>query len=370
MKVAINTRFLLPQLEGIGTFTHEICRRMVLQNKNIEFHFLFDRKFDRKYIYADNIVPHLAFPPARHPILWQLWYEWTIPRYLNKINADVFLSPDNFCSLKTRVPTLMVTHDLAFEHYPNHIRRSHLNFFKRYSKKYHERADRIACVSKFTQQDVIKKYQIHESKTLVTYNGCNESFNTLSDKEKALVKLNIAEGKDYLLFIGALHPRKNISRLVQAFEKFKHQNPSNIKLVLVGRMAWNNGELKSIIKNSVVKEDILQIGHMKNVEGIISSATALCYPSLFEGFGIPILEAFQSGVPVMTSNVSSMPEVAENAALLIDPMDIDALSRGLNDIVNDPQLRNTLIHKGSKRVESFSWDKSAVQIFDALKDIS
>ena len=370
MKVAINTRFLLPQLEGIGTFTSEICKRIVLNNPDIEFHFLFDRPFDKKYLYSNNIIPHHVIPPARHPYLWKVWFEWAVPRCLNRIEADVFFSPDNFCSLNTNVPTLMVTHDLAFEHYPDLIIPSHLRYFKKYSRRFHHKADRIACVSKFTQKDVIEKYQIEKSKTLVVNNGCDRSFKSLSIKEKSEVKRRISGGDDFFLYIGSIHPRKNVERLIQGFEIFKSQSGSHVKLVLAGRKAWKTEKMESILNTSSVKNDIVELGHVESIDEILSTALALCYPSVFEGFGIPILEAFHAGVPVITSNVSSMPEIAGNAALLINPFNIEDIAKGLMSIESSAKLRDELILRGHEEKKLYSWDKSADIVMNTLKAIS
>ncbi|MEE9374041.1 MAG: glycosyltransferase family 1 protein [Saprospiraceae bacterium] len=369
LKIAVNTRFLLPQLEGIGIYTHEICKRLVRNNPDVEFHFFFDRAYNNRFLYAPNVVPHTLFPPARHPYLWHMWYEWAVPRVLKKIAANVFFSPDNFCSLSTDVPSLMVTHDLAFEHYPEHIRSSHLLFFRKYSKKYHDRADMVACVSEYTKQDVIQQYNVPENKTIVTYNGCEKIFNKISAGEKLKLKRKISRGCDYLLHIGALHPRKNVVRLIKAFDIFKKQYPSDIKLVLVGRMAWNNRDLKQAIENSVVKKDIILLGHVENVSALLSCTIGLCYPSLFEGFGIPIIEGFRAGVPVLTSNVSAMPEVAGNAAILVDPFDERGMAVSLNLLVNDTELRKKLIEKGHNRANFFSWNESAVRVMSTLSEL-
>ena len=122
MHIAVNTRLLLPgKLEGIGHYTNETMSRIVRQHPEHQFTFLFDRPFDPRFVYADNVTPKVVFPPARHPFLWWLWFEMAIPRALRQCKADVFLSPDNYCSLRTDVPTVMVLHDIIFEHFPQHI---------------------------------------------------------------------------------------------------------------------------------------------------------------------------------------------------------------------------------------------------------
>ena len=367
LRIAVNTRVLLKnKLEGIGRFTHEICKRMVENNPDVEFHFLFDRPFHDSFIYGPNVIPHVLFPPARHPILWYLWFEWAIPKKLDQIRADCFLSPDGFLSLSTEVPSMLVTHDLAFEHYPEHIPKSHLRFLKKYSSRYHHKADKVACVSEYTRHDVIEAYNVPKEKTFVAYNSSSISIYSSSTDKKNQIKSKWTNGQDYFLYLGAIHPRKNVHRLIKAYELFKSKTSSQTKLIILGRMAWKTEAVNKAIYKSGYKDDIVSIPFAKDITPILGAAKCLCYPSLFEGFGIPILEAFHLAVPVITSNVTSMPEVAGEAAILVDPTDVKDMSSALERIDNDRLLRHELIKKGKKQKLKFSWDKSAEEIFTHL----
>jgi glycosyltransferase involved in cell wall biosynthesis len=372
MKIAVNARELLKgRIEGIGRYIYETTKRMVLDHPDDEFYFLFDREFDPSFIFADNVTPIVVHPQARHPILWYLWFEWSVPYYLKKYEIDVFYSGDTYASLKTSVPTLIVCHDIAYKHYPDHIRKSHRKYYQKNFPKFHERADHIVAVSKFTKQDIVSTYGLAADKVTIGYNATPSGFKPLSEESKLEIKEDLTGGMPFFIYVGSLHPRKNVVNLIKAFDLFKKDNDSDHKLVLVGRMAWKNEELKKTFETTVHRDDIIFTGHISNEQlpRYLAAAEALTYVSVFEGFGIPILEGMSSGTPVITSNVSSMPEVAGEAALLIDPHDPASIARGMQEIITNKQLRMELISKGLERAKSFSWGNTANHIYSELKKI-
>ncbi len=369
MKIAINTRFLLKnKLEGIGWFTFEAVKRMVLAHPEHEFHFLFDRKYSEEFIFAKNVTPHVLFPPARHPFLWYAWFEYAVPRALKKIKPDVFLSTDGYLSLSVKIPQVLVIHDLAFEHFSNHVDGLTLRYYKYFIPRFAKHATRIATVSSYTKNDVVERYKISPDKIDVTYNGSNEAYQLLSEEEKTLVRNKITGGAPYFIYAGAIHPRKNVSRLFQAFDKFRSEINTDFKLVVAGRKAWDTDEAMQTYIRMTHKQDVNFMGHMglEELTQKMAAATALCYTSLFEGFGIPIVEAMNAGVPVITSNVSSMPEVAGDATILVNPLSVDEISNAMMKIATDASLRNELIQKGNIQKQKFSWDLTAERLYDCV----
>jgi hypothetical protein len=160
MRIGVNTRFLLNgKLEGIGWFTYETMRRIVKAHPEHDFVFFFDRPFDRKFVFEDNVKPVVVYPPARAPFLWKLWFDTTLPYYLKKHKIDAFISPDGYCSLNTVIPQLMVLHDLAFEHGSFGLPEKVMNFYKTRVPQFVEKAKRIVTVSNFSKQDIIDQYQ-------------------------------------------------------------------------------------------------------------------------------------------------------------------------------------------------------------------
>lgn len=369
MRIAVNTRLLLQgKLEGIGWFTHQTLERMVRKHPEHEFIFFFDRPYDPSFIFGPNVTPVVIPPQARHPLLFYMWFEWGVPYMLRKYKADVFLSPDGYMSLSTKVPTCLVIHDLAFEHYPEHFVRSHKMYWRHYSPRFARKAARIATVSTYSKDDIVKHYGINADNIDVVYNGAHAEYRPLSWQEREDVKTKYADGCEYFVFAGALHPRKNIVNLLKAFIAFKKRQRSNMKLVIVGRYAWKYEEVIEMREEMPFKDDVKWVGymHVDELSKVIGGAYALVYPSLFEGFGIPILEALKCEVPAIVSHTSAMPEVAGDAGLLVDPTDVQDIATKMEMLHKDETLRKKLIEASKEQVKKFSWDQSADRLWDCL----
>lgn len=372
MNIAVNTRLLLKnKLDGIGWFTYESLKRITKNHPEHKFYFIFDRQYSNEFIFSDNIEPIIASPQARHPILWYLYFEFGVNNALKKSKADIFLSPDGWLSLKSNVPSVDVIHDLNFNHFPEfipwHVRQYYYSFFPKYAKK----AKRIATVSEFTKNDISKKYGINKENIDVVYNGANTNYLPINEITKKQIQKKYTNGNPYFLFIGTIHPRKNLKNLLLAFDKFKKSNNSNLKLFVVGSKKWWPSDLEKAYNSMLYKDEVIFFGRASEnqLKEIIPAAFALTYPSFFEGFGIPILEAFNCKVPVITSNSSSMPEIGGDAAIYVNPSSIDSIHVSLNSIFNDSNLRNALIIKGFERKNLFSWDKTANNLWTCIEKI-
>jgi glycosyltransferase involved in cell wall biosynthesis len=370
MKIAINTRLLLKnKLEGIGWFTYETLSRITQQHKEHQFYFIFDRPFSDEFIFSDNITPIVIFPQARHPFLYYLWFEYSIPYVLKKINADLFFSPDGYLSLSTKVKSVHVIHDLNFEYYPQDLPFLERKYYKHFFPKYTQKADRIATVSEYTKNDIIKLYNISPEKIDIVYNGASEAFHPLNENEKELVKKKYTGGSNYFVFVGALNPRKNLVNLFKAFDIFRQAQYDDIKLLIVGEKMWWTKQIRTAYEQMKNRDEVIFSGRLgfNELTQVVSSAIALTYVSNFEGFGIPIMEAFYAGTPVITSNVTSMPEVAGNAALLVDPFSVESIGNAMQQIYSDKNLRKSLIEKGNERKKLFTWQKSADRLWESIE---
>jgi len=307
MNIAVNTRLLLKnKLEGIGWFTHETLSRITRQHPEHHFTFLFDRKYSEEFIFSNNITPVVTGPQARHPFLWYLWFEWSVTRALKKHKTDLFLSLDGWLSLKTNVRSLSVIHDLNFVHRPKDILLLPRRYYHYFFPKFAQKAIRIATVSEFSKKDIIQQYNISTDKIDVVYNGANEIYKPVSETEQQKTRDKYCEGNPFFLFIGLIHPRKNIANLLIAFEKFKSSYSNNIKLMIVGEKKWWTKDVKNAYKNMYYKNDVIMTGRLDSneIKYLLPSAIALTYISYFEGFGIPILEAMYCETPVITSDVT------------------------------------------------------------------
>ncbi len=371
MRIAVNTRLLLKdKLEGIGWFTYETLKRMTLKHPEHEFIFFFDRAYDKEFVFADNVTPVIVNPPARHPILWYLFFDWGITKALKKYKADVFLSPDGWLSLRTDVKSLAVIHDLNFEHYPKIIKPVFRYYYMYYFHRFAQKATRIATVSEYTKQDIVSHYGISSDIIDVVYNGSHDLYKPIEEDEKVKVRDEFSDGNPYFIFIGALHPRKNLARLFKAFDIFKEQSNSSTKLMIVGNKKWWKGEIEDTFNAMKHKDEVIFTGWQAPdiLNKLLASAVALTYVSYFEGFGIPIVEAFNAETAVITSNVTSMPEIAGDAALLVDPFDINSIADAMMKINTDEVLRKQLIENGKQRRQLYSWDKTADKLWNAIEN--
>jgi glycosyltransferase involved in cell wall biosynthesis len=372
MIIAVNARFLLKnRLEGIGLFTHEVLRRLTVQHPEHEFIFFFDRPFSPDFIDRNNITPVVLPPPARHPFLFVWWFEWSVARALKKYKADVFLSPDNFLCLRTGVKTILVTHDLAHVHFPGQLPFFHRLYYRLFSPKFNRRADRIVAVSEFTKQDLMAQYYIPAEKIAVACNGCREIFKPLQTSEIQAVRIQYSGGQPYFFYVGAVHPRKNVHRLIAAFDRFKTETNAPAKLLVAGRFAWKAGEVSDAWKTARHQPDIQFLGYVNEAElaRLMGAAFACAYVSLFEGFGVPVLEAMHCDVPVITSNVSSLPEVAGDAALLVDPFSVEEIAGAMHQLWTDSHLRNELITAGKRQRLRFDWETAADTVYQCIENL-
>jgi len=371
MIIGVNARLLLPRkLEGIGWFAHESLKRITRQHPEHEFHFYFDRPFDPSFVFNSNVKPFVLFPQARHPYLWYLFFEWSIPFALKKSKADLFFSPDGWLSLSSSKPAVGVIHDLNFEHHADFFTdRGILNYYRKNFPKFAHKATRLATVSEYSKQDIIDTYHIDPEKIDVVYNGCNAEFKPLTTSEKTEVLNRYTQNCPYFLFVGSIHKRKNLAHLFKAFDQFKTQTDSKIKLLIVGSKKWWKGEIEDTFQAMTFKDEVVFSGHLDSAElaKVTGAALALTYISFFEGFGIPILEAFHAEIPVITSNTTSMPEVAADAALFVDPYSVDSIAEAMRAIYRDNNLRERLIEKGRVRKDNFSWDKTATLLWRTLE---
>lgn len=370
MVIAINTKALLPgKMEGYGYYIEEIFSRIAIRHPEHQFYFLFDRPFDQRFVYATNIQPIIINPQARLPILWQLWYNWKLPAVLRKIKADVFVSPDGFCSLRIKVPQCLVLHDLAFLHFPHFITKSHLRFYQKYTGRFLEKAKVVITVSEFSKKDIVSHYPINPDKIQIVGNAPNAVFQPLEYEDKERIKDQYSAGCEYFIYAGSVHPRKNLINLLKAFSQFKKWQRSNMKLVIAGRLAWKTDEFTKLLSTFKFRNDVILTGYLekKELASLIASAYAMVYPSFFEGFGVPPLEALQCHVPALVSNNSAMPEVGGDAYLYIDPERVEDMAEKMLLIYKDEALRNRLIENGKKRLSQFSWDTAAEKMWSCIE---
>lgn len=374
MKIAVNTRLLLKdRLEGIGRFTHESLSRIVQQHPEHQYYFIFDRPFSDEFVYSSQVTPVVAYPQARHPYLWYLFFEYGIPAQLRRIKPDLFLSTDGWIPLHLKKEKVVnVIHDLNFEHHPDFIKPGVLRYYNRFFHQFAQKADRLATVSEFTKSDLHTLYNVPLDKIDVVYNGTNEIYKPLSPEEQQGIREKYAEGCEYFLFVGLIHKRKNLTNIFKAFDEFKELEGGPAKLLVVGDKKWWSGEIEDTYMAMRHRDDVVMLGRrpLEVLAPLMASSMALVYASLFEGFGIPIIEAFHAETAVITSNVTSMPEVAGDAALMVDPYSVDQIMEAMRAFYKDSALREQYVERGRARRELFSWQQTADKLWKTIETVS
>lgn len=361
------------KLEGIGYFQYQILQRMCKRHPEDKFIFFFDRKYSPEFVFSDNIIPVTVPLPARHPLLWKIYFDYLLPLYCKKYHIDVFFSPENYIPVLKHTPVVCTIHDLNFYHNDKYIgSNSHQRYFMKYFPLNARKSDKIITVSNFSKNDIIESFVAESDKIEVVYNAANKVYQPQSEDKNRVTRTKYTGGKDYFYFVGAIHKRKNLVNIFLAFDEFKKKTGSDVKLVIIGGKKWWHGEIEDTYNNIQYKDDVVFTDRLeaKQVALIASASCGLLFPSLFEGFGIPVVEAFACGVPVITSNTTSLPEVAQDAALLVNPYSVEDIAEAMGRIYTDRDLCKQLIEKGFQRNKYFDWDNSAEKLWNIIKSVS
>ena len=242
-------------------------------------------------------------------------------------------------------------------------------YYRKFFPKYAHKATRIATVSEYSKSDIIKYYHIDINKIDVVFNGANHAFQPVSELEKRQTRSKFSLGCEYFICVGSIHKRKNTVNLLKAFELFKSLQCSDVKLLVVGQKRWWTKEMQLSLNQMAHQSDVIFTGRVESddLHILMGSALALTYVSYHEGFGIPIVEAFYCETPVITSAITSMPEVAGNAALLIDPFSPNSIADAMKRIYAEGALREELIEKGRERRKLFTWQKTADALWRCIE---
>jgi glycosyltransferase involved in cell wall biosynthesis len=370
MRIAVNTRLLIKgKLGGIGWFTYQSLKRITQNHPEHQFYFLFDRDFNNEFIFGDNIIPFKLLPPARHPFLWYFWFEHRVAPFLNKYKPDFFLSPDGYLVLKTNIPSLPVIHDINFVHLSENLPFWAEKYYLHYFPLFAGKAKRIATVSEYSKTDLVNSYNLNSDKIDVVYNGSDSVFQPITKVQQEQIKQKFSNGVDFFIYIGSLHPRKNMCRMLEAFDIFKKQTNLPHKLILIGDPLFNTGGMWKTHSTMKYKDDVLFLGRIPREQAklVMASARALIFVSYFEGFGIPILEGFRCEIPVLAGNKTSLPEVGGKAAHYVDPFSVKSIASGMIEIEKNDSLRAKLINEGKLQREKFSWDKTAKLLWESVE---
>lgn len=320
-------------------------------------------------------TPPLAILPAENDFFHYrtikadfLWSQIALPLYLiSHRNIDVYFAPAHYLPSFCPVPQVVTIHDLAYLYFPDDFTKKDLWQLKTWTDRSIKVARRIIAVSKTTKKDILKNYQIDESRISVIYNGFEKQIDKLKNNKLDLIKKLKIKNEKYILFVGTIQPRKNLKVLIDSFDQFVKSN-KNFKLVIAGKKGWLYESIFEKVKSMNLEEKVFFADHVSDEELIWLYQNAFCLvqPSLYEGFGIPVLEAMSYGCPVVSSFSSSLPEVGGDAGLYFDPKNSEDLYDKLMELKENEPLRKEFVIKGKKRVKEFSWEKCGEETLDVI----
>lgn len=361
-KIGLNITPMLGQKTGIGWYTYKIIEKLIERNKNIYIGevFNFYRRHDinkiRNNIKKIEIEENIFFPRR---LFNKLNYIFSYNLFFKK-KKEIYHFFSFKIPKKIKGKVVVTIHDMIYKIYPETTQIKNMDKFDKEINHSIIMSDKIIAVSEATKKDILRYFNISEKKIEVIYPGVeDELYKTYIFKKQSIKKYKI--GTKYILFLGTLEPRKNIVNIIKSFER---ANLKEIKLVITGGKGWKYEEIFEAYKNSPCKDKIQMLDYIAEEDKIAlyKGAELFIFPSLYEGFGMPVLEAMAAGTPVITSNISSLPEVAGDAAILVNPYDIDEISKAIKNIIGDEVLKKEMIRKGLEQAKKFTWENSVKKL--------
>lgn len=370
MRIGIDARsFVFDQgkMTGIGRYIYEVIKVWIREYPDDEYYLLANGEIFLGFQLSDNwhmVTDSGIFQNSK------IWGTMRLPYLVKRLKLDVFWGPNFVLPAKVKGTKYFVSiYDLAAWRFPDTIERTNAVRLYLRAESACKRADGIIAISQSTADDITEIFGIRADDINVCYCGGSAEAavnNVNGDKGNINASLNFEE--EYFLFVSTIEPRKNILSIIRAYEKYKEQGESTIKLVLAGKRGWNCDDIYKAVESSAYKEDIVMPGYITEEEKryLYRNAKLFLFPSLYEGFGIPVLEAMEYGLPVITSRVSSLPEVGGDAVLYVDdPFDIDGIAGNIDKICSmSMEEAEELSKKMELQVKKFSWDKTARNIMD------
>jgi len=367
MIIGIDARPLsYPQLTGIGVYLNSLLQAIQELDQENQYYLI-----SNGAIHFEVVNPRWKKLEGRLPQrkIGTLWMQVFVPRLASTLKLDLFWGPRHQLPLfmPKEIKTVLTVHDIVHLLFPRTMSLPNLVAERLLMQRSIRRADYVMADSQSTASGIQEHYQVRPTKIGVVYPGgptvSEQMHSPVSDDEKL-------PGK-YFLFVGTLEPRKNLRAILGAFALLDTER-EDVNLVVVGNIGWKNKDVMSLLKAHRYRSRIHFTGYVDaaRLSFIYRNALCLLYPSLYEGFGFPILEAMTYGVPVITSNISSMPEVAGDAAMLVNPNDINELANAMNMILSNGNLRDLMVFKGYKRLKEFSWMRCAEEVLDIFKKVS
>lgn len=362
-RIGVDASLLAEQQAGIGRYTYEVLRRLVSAGQH-EWFLYAHRPLIVGTWDQSNVHVRTGHVPKR--LLRMLWVQTVMPYLVNRDKVDLFWSPAHRLPsfLPAHIARVVTIHDLVWKHTPETMRPLGRLLDTHLMPLAVRAADQVITVSHHTASDVVQEMPYASGKICVTPLGITSA--NVSDSQKMLSELGL--DTPYLLFVGTLEPRKNLPRLLEAYSRLPEGLQQQADIAIVGGKGWGGVHVQDLAEKFGISERVRVLGYMSDAQlsALYAHAMFLTMPSLYEGFGLPLLEAMARGTPVLTSDVASMPEVAGEAGYLVNPHDVDSIANGLSQMMGNPSLRDALAAHCRDVAARFSWDRTAELTLDAF----
>ncbi|MDD5341405.1 MAG: glycosyltransferase family 1 protein [Patescibacteria group bacterium] len=379
MRIALDVRCLMNRnYSGVAEYTYNLLNNLFEQDKENQYKLFYNSKSD-----VLSQLPKFDFPNVKYygfnfsNKLFNLGLKFLKYPKIDELigGADIFFIPNlNFFASSKKCKLVITMHDLSFKLYPHFFSLKRRLWHKLINaKKLASSCDKIISDSKNTKNDLTGQYDISPNKIKVIGLGVdNEIYHVIDKNDSKLieVKNKYALPENFLLFLGTIEPRKNIEGIIEAFTLAKRKYPElkTLNLIVAGEPGWKNKNVFAAVKKSIFKDQTKFIGYVSREDKVYlyNLAKTLIFPSFYEGFGLPIIEAQACGIPIITSSDSSLVEIAQNSALLVNPDEVGQLAKAINEIISNENLRTTLITNGRKNCARFTWQKCARETLEYL----
>jgi len=378
VKIAFDASVISPRGAGVARWARYLLCALLQVDRRNSYH-LFGGKRQLYEVmkeagFPSNARVHGTFSGGRGGMLRSAWRQIVFPLSLKRLKPDVCFYPDHIVAFRPKGLTSVLTvYDLSFLRYGHFFRKARRIYKAEALKRSLFLADAVICVSQFTRSELENFFPDLKEKLYLVRGGVGEEFTPSVDRElvEAVRSRHNLSGP-FILSVGTLEPRKNLVRLVEAFALLKKRPRLVHRLAIVGPRGWLYRDLFRKVESLNLKDEVLFTGYVENRElaALYNAADLFVYPSIYEGFGLPPLEAMACGIPVVTSKTSSLPEIVGDAAVMVDPYDIGALAEAMNAVLSRAELRNELREKGLSRSRIFRWERAARETLLVLEEAS
>jgi glycosyltransferase involved in cell wall biosynthesis len=364
MRIAVNAA-------SFSNSVYEIFLKLAGSEPEHVFIFIFDKPFSEKKNLPQNLIPIVIDRKSDSNFQWKIWYNFKIPIALKKHKADIFIS-EKFISLKTKIPQLLISRDFTFIHQPVFLQKNIVSFYKKNTRLFFNKAEKIIVDSDFFKKEIIQRYKINEERINVLYPEIGNDFTELTFEEKVSIKEKYAEGNEYFLYNGIIGPQQNLLNLLKAFSFFKKRQKSKMQLIITGKPGIKYNEFAESLRLFRFKDEVKVLENLSasETEKIIASAYVMIHVPVYENDATQALEAMKYKVPAIVSSTAALPEYFGDSAVYAHPENFKDIAEKMMLLFKDEKLRRDLIEKERAQIEKFLQKKNEEVMFRIIKNIT